>query len=796
MRQAPKSEILARAAALRAQKEAAAPAAVAVKPKPKPLEISPDVELPDWMTDTLEEVPRDTLKTIDSDEFMRSVVDGLDILTAYDKYCGKKRDAEPRGDEVMASCPTPSHADSHPSACLNIAKNQWTCYGCRAGGDVLSLVGGFLGLDPRVPVEYMKLTKSICRDLGYSFWTDAGGHERIVMPEAAPLREVLESSPPEAEALRQQEPVVEHGSIDDLPEIFDMEEAHEKGELTKPEPVKLTEDTAWLADTLDEMNDIGGKTMGGESKHDSIMGKLKAKLGKALENNPVPDPIEEKKAEVIAKIAPELAKPAPVAEPAEPKKKRVNPFLAAADKIVAGRTDKSNSETPEPDREIIVDEAPIFTDTPSIDWRNIFPENTFIHDYMTHAVVGDDCVEEFHVWNAIAAVGMALMKDVALNDKPLVYGNLFICDVARSGGRKSKPGAMLMDILTRAFPYDAESGGGLMVPVPPPSSGESLIDVFVNEQEDPLSTTTPKGVITHRVHGLMEVPELSGLVNVATRNGNVLESVLINLYDCRPEVTTTSRGSGIKKAKDPFCSMLTAVQPKLLQSLVTEKMVVSGFANRFVWVFGPEKTEIPMGSIDSTEAGVGHLVLKIKQLRETMTSSIPRHPWSGNHVMNMDPESMRLFEKFHYETMVPTKAADDSDLAVRVNLLMKKLILIFTANMGKSSVPPEAVEQAIKLWPYLIACYARVGSQINSTVMREAEQRVLDGVVSFTKKHQKGPTRRELWNSSIKNYKPIESRDVLGKLMATMVKDGILEELEPKANSRGLPQPRYISTRD
>lgn len=791
MRTAPKSDILARAAAIRAQKEAEAPAPTVVRPKNKPVE--PMVtEVPDWMIDTLDEVPRETMKTIDSDEFMRSVIDGLDIVSAYDRYCGKKRDQQPRGDEIMASCPTPSHGDNNPSACLNIAKDQWVCYGCRAGGDVLGMIGGFLGLDPHVPKEYMALTKTICRDLGYAFWTDAQGHERIVMPEAAPIGEVISD--------REEVPVIEHGSIDDLPEVFDLEEAVEKGEMTKPEPPKLTEDIAWLANTLDELNEIGGKTVDGESRHNSAMNKLKAKVGKALDAKPIKDPVAEKKAEVIAKIAPELAKsavePEAAAPVAEKPRKKQNPFLAGLGKVLGSSSaadTKANSETPEPDREIIVEEGPIFADAPSIDWRNIFPENTFIHDYMTHAVFNDDCVEEFHVWNAIAAIGMALMKDVALNDKPLVYGNLFICDVARSGGRKSKTNGLLMDVLTRTFPYDPESGGGLMVPVPPPSSGESLIDVFVNEQPD---LSAPGTTITHRVHGLMEVPELSGLVNVATRNGNVLESVLINLYDCRPEVTTTSRGSGIKKARDPYCSMLTAVQPKLLQSLVTDKMVVSGFANRFVWVFGPEKPEIDMGSIDDTAANVNHLVSKLNEVRNTMLSSVPLHPWSGNRVLNMDPESRRIFKKFHYETMVPTKKADDSDLAVRVNLLMKKLILIFTANMGKSSVPPEAVEQAIALWPYLIDCYARVGSQINSTVMREAEKRVLDGVIAFTKKHEKGPTRRELWNNSIKNYKPIESRENLGKIMATMVKDGILEELEPRPGGRGNPQPRYLSTQD
>lgn len=799
MRQAPQSEILARAAAIRAQKKAQepTPAPAVVTPKARPAPVSVDV--PDWLTDTLDEVPRDAVETVDSDAFMRSVIDGLDILTAYDKYCGKKRDEQPRGDEIMASCPTPNHRDNNPSACLNIAKNQWVCYGCREGGDVLGLVGGFLNLDPHVPSEYMTLTKTICRDLGYTFWTDTRGHERIVLPEAKPIAEVVSPEQPElpaAEILRDQEPVVMHGTIDDVPEIFDLEEAHDKGELTKPEPPKLDEDTAWLANTLDEMNDIGGRDADGKSRHTSMMDKLKAKLGKAAAESapPVADPVETKVAEVAAKVAPELIEPEPVVESVAQKPPRKNPFLAGIDKIFGSATDaKANAETPEPDREIVVDETPIFTDTPSIDWRNIFPENTFIHDYVSHAVIDDDCVEEFHVWNAISAVGLALAKDVGLNDSPIVYGNFYVCNVARSGGRKSKTNGLLMDILQKSFPYDAQSGNGLMVPIPAPSSGESLIDVFVNDQPDPLNQGQ---TITHRVRGLMEVPELSGLVNVATRNGNVLESVLINLFDCRNEITTTSRGSGIQKAKEPFGSMLTAVQPKLLQSLVSDKMVNSGFANRFVWVFGPEKTELPMGSIDSHTASVNHLVIKLKNMRDEMLSSVPLHRGTNSRLLKMDPESARIYSKFHYETMVPAKAADESDLSVRANLLMKKLILVFTANMGKSSVPPEAVEQAIKLWPYLMACYARVGSQINSTIMRDAEARVLTGVVSFTKKHGKGPTRRELWNSSIKGYKLIESRDALGKLMATMVKDGILEELPPKPGTRGMPQPRYVSTSD
>lgn len=52
------------------------------------------------------------------------------------------------GDELIVRCPDPDHDDHNPSAAINIVKRVWTCYACGAGGDVASLLGGGVSLEP------------------------------------------------------------------------------------------------------------------------------------------------------------------------------------------------------------------------------------------------------------------------------------------------------------------------------------------------------------------------------------------------------------------------------------------------------------------------------------------------------------------------------------------------------------------------------------------------------------------------------------------------------------------------
>lgn len=83
----------------------------------------------------------------DADKALDHVVDNIDIIDAYNKWCGKMR-PEPNGkrEGIKISCPDPAHPDKDPSAWINLDKQTWFCGGCQVGGDAHDIAAFAFGL--------------------------------------------------------------------------------------------------------------------------------------------------------------------------------------------------------------------------------------------------------------------------------------------------------------------------------------------------------------------------------------------------------------------------------------------------------------------------------------------------------------------------------------------------------------------------------------------------------------------------------------------------------------------------
>lgn len=83
----------------------------------------------------------------------------LSMVQVYDRYLGGK--LRFRGNKAVAQCPWHGR-DSSPSLTIYIDKNNWACFGCRAGGTVIDLVMKALGVDFKAAVSVLS------RDFGIS----------------------------------------------------------------------------------------------------------------------------------------------------------------------------------------------------------------------------------------------------------------------------------------------------------------------------------------------------------------------------------------------------------------------------------------------------------------------------------------------------------------------------------------------------------------------------------------------------------------------------------------------------
>lgn len=417
---------------------------------------------------------------------------------------------------------------------------------------------------------------------------------------------------------------------------------------------------------------------------------------------------------------------------------------------------------------------------PEIKWREIIPENTYLHTYMEQTSV-DDVPEEFHFWHALLGLGFALGRDVRLRDAVPVYGNLFVCTLGRSGSGKSKARYLLDTLLTEALPHkweDANSKG--VRKISSPGSAEVMIHNFQKPIADPVN---PKVIAYYApVRGLVDYNELSSLVGRANRMGSVLKPAMMQLYDCEKQVSTSSLTHGAKIAEQPFASALTSSQPRALKGLVSNADDSSGFLNRWVFVLGTTKKKFAIGGVvvDMTPA--------VAPLTEILGWA---STFRTDEYVEWSNEAEELFTDFFHKRIEVDKERSENDLIVRIDLTMKKLILLLSANKKERTVSGDTVTEAIHLYDYMCAGYDVPATQMSVTLVSELQNIIIQIAERHNRTVNKGVTLRQiskaLWR---KNY----SQEMIVRTVESLVKVGMLEMTTSQGKGRPTVRYRYVAS--
>lgn len=430
------------------------------------------------------------------------------------------------------------------------------------------------------------------------------------------------------------------------------------------------------------------------------------------------------------------------------------------------------------DAEIVdlYDDSDINVILPGFDWRPIVPANTFLDSYMKATTV-DDVPEEYHFFHAMLAIGFALGRDVRLADLIPVYANLFICTLGRSGAGKSKARYHLDQLLNKALPHDwTDPASKGIRKISSPGSAEVLIHNFQKPVTDP---SDPKKILYYApVRGMIDFNEFSSLIGRAGRQGSVLAPTLMQFYDMENEVSTSSMTTGAKVATEPFASLLTTTQPKALRNLFSRSDDVSGFLNRYLFVPGTEKKRFAIGGV---RVDIDPAVDPLEKILG----------WAGSFrsddFVEWSPEAAQIFTAFFHDRIEPDKKVSEHDLITRIDLLMKKLILLFSANMHDKIVQPYAVEAAIYLYQYIWDSYQIPAGQLGNSMTNEVSEAVLH---QARLAHARGvgvslpELAKRLKRRGYPNKMLLDTVDQLTKL-------GLLKIEQTRSGSVGRPTTRY-----
>lgn len=410
----------------------------------------------------------------------------------------------------------------------------------------------------------------------------------------------------------------------------------------------------------------------------------------------------------------------------------------------------------------------------SLPWRELVVRDTFLDVWMRETTQ-DTCPEEFHFFTGLMAIGFAVGRNRVLEDVPEVLPNINVCLVGKSGTGKSRAKRHLREILHLALPFDDS------VPFPTgtktvyPGSGEALIKGFQHTIDDPSLPTAPKKLWP--VRGYIEFDEMAVLVNKASRIGSSLKPLLMELYDGPAVLANSTITSGHVSAVAPFGQVMTTTQSRSVRTVMNEADNASGFINRWAFVTGPEKPPVSINKARVDLEGPAELLKSI-------------HHWAINKVgMQFTDEAFKIFDEFITERVIPAKnkSEDFSDIFNRMDLLLKKILILLACNEKMNVIDKAIVEKMMKIYPYMLGVYGLIDTYLAQTAGGELAELIAATINRHYDAKRTFPTARE-----ITQRLPASKRnmDLLNKTLKTMVDLGIIGK-EEYQGKRGPKTVRY-----
>lgn len=413
-----------------------------------------------------------------------------------------------------------------------------------------------------------------------------------------------------------------------------------------------------------------------------------------------------------------------------------------------------------------------------IDWQKLLPYDTFSRSWMEQTTI-DDLPHEFYFGLALQALGFAGGHNNVLADFQDVKANLFLCLYGRTGLGKSRSMRPYLRLLEEVFPFAGDNTvdpQGVRI-LPTPGSGEALIDSFKWDVVDPATNR-----VDHQasVSGLVRHEELSGLVSKSARQGSSLKEVLIEMFDVHGgDVTTHSRTSGITRAHNPFCQMISTTQPNAIHSFLRRVDIESGFLNRWLFLAG-----IPRVAPISYGGTVQDITIPTQYLKNIYIWSL------GGHRFVLEGDALDAWSDFFLKEMAPFKSGEVAQESIfsRVDLILKKIIICLTMDEMRDQPTGDIVERAVALYPYLRTTYSMFAQDITFNDVTDCQSRIISIIEERDQKEEVPPSKRDVSRLLARRF----DGETVVRSLRNLIDLGLVEENASVAGARGRPTIRYI----
>jgi hypothetical protein len=650
------------------------------------------------------------------------VIEGIGILEAYDRWCGKMQPkVSNKRSNIMVSCPIPGHPDKNPSADINLDKGDggvWVCHACQQGGDKFDLAAiakGFAWPESyKTDGTFPELRRQMAGDFGYIVKRGPDGKDRVTEIET-----VYETDSPDPEP--EPEP-------DNPPQ-----EPRETDNPISTTPVESLNP----ADKAPQTRFVGPNPL---DVHE---------LPEPPEFDDDDDPDEPDSAPLTIGFDVESTPGVDVGSP-------LAPLITLH---------------PDADSPLVSDEAA------KLDWDEIVPNQTFLREYLEQTCKFD-IPHEYHFWLALQAIAFANGFNVRLDDVPVINSNLFLVLVGPTGLGKSRATYPARTLIKDVFPWTGTptmTGTGVKI-LGGVESGPALIKGIMHEYEDP-ATTTPGTLIQQpNIRGWTIPEEFAGFVKKAMRMGSDFKERAIEFYDVGREgdVTLTAiKHGGEVKALGPFLQITSTTQPEAIHHYLTAEDVVGGFLNRFIFAAGPCRAERPSRW---TAAHAPKLDRAADGLR-AIAGFADHH--DGLLLSYTDAGSIAWDHLYRRIEILKSTGP----MAVRLDLFIKKVMTLFALNEHKTVIDADLVDRMEPVMNHLLMnftkmtgdLYWRPDDDCQDAIMRYLQHKNADGLY---------PRKSEIV-AAVKRPTMGRSRFDAGRALDLLEKIEMIEVVDVQAGKRG-----------
>ncbi len=389
---------------------------------------------------------------------------------------------------------------------------------------------------------------------------------------------------------------------------------------------------------------------------------------------------------------------------------------------------------------------------PTFDVDDVLPNKDTFLDFYYRTNEEDSTPSEFGLWNALAVLSVATSRRVVLANTQDVTANLAICLTGHSTIGKSRSVNHATRLVRQVMGFNVDYPETTVRHPKNPGSGEYLLERFIYPVIDPATNKPIPGKYVP-ITALVEYEELASFISKGGILGSSLKTRLMDFVDGNDHIESGSMTTKTMVAKDAFATIISTTQNGMIEELFDKRDIASGLLNRFIFAQGRRKYNDPRMDykLDFSQA---------RRALEEYRAWLATAPQS----ISMSEEGLDEWVRV-YETRVdPIKRQDKLNILGRLDLTLKRLMLLFALNEHCTEVMGSHVRQAESLIGYIVDCFRVLTEKIEINHTTDREEKVVKAITDFCAGTDAnaplGPTSREIQRRCTFNGKKASASDV------------------------------------